>query len=523
MSKKQSTARPADKPAEEQAQPEDLFEIRLEKLNTLLEAGENPYLQSYNREHTLDQALVVPEDQFESAGNFVVAGRVKSRRMMGKAGFMDIEDETGRIQLYGAQKTLNSEDKKEFDLFKTLDMGDIIGVTGELFKTKTGQTSLRLSKLTLLAKCLRPLPTVKEVDGKRIGAFSDKEQRYRMRYVDLLVNPDVKENFVVRSRVITYIRNFLIERGYLEVETPMMHPIPGGAAARPFKTHHNALDMELYLRIAPELYLKRLLVGGFNKVFEINRNFRNEGISFKHNPEFTMLELYEAYGNMDSMLETCESLISGVTQEVCGKTVIPYGENEIDLTPPWEKLTFCEVIEKHSGAAFNENMSLDEAKAVAVKAGLKADDLEDCTTIWQVAEWVFDEKVEHKLIQPVFVTHYPVELSPLAKVWSENPAYVERFEPFMAGRELANAFSELNDPIDQKARFQAQVDEREAGGEGGYMDLDYVRALEYGMPPAGGMGIGIDRLVMLLTNSHTIRDSILFPLMRPEKGTDVAD
>lgn len=504
--------KPENTPSPEQ--PDDLYETRLEKLEALIAAGQSPYRVSYRRDVQAAQLLEVPEDQYAATTVYRAAGRIRSRRLMGKAGFLDLEDETGRIQLYGQKAQLGDS----FELFKTLDIGDIVGVEGNLFKTKTAQTSLNTTRMVLLAKCLRPLPAVKEADGKTFYAFTDKEQRYRRRYVDLIVNPDVRKTFEIRSQVLGHVRSFLMERGYLEVETPMMHPIPGGATARPFVTHHNALDMELYMRVAPELYLKRLLVGGFSRVFEVNRNFRNEGISYKHNPEFTMLELYEAYGDMNSMLQLCEDLIVSTARLVTGGTRVEYENHTIDLTPPWTQMTFVEVIEKHSGARFRAEMSLEEAAAEALRAGLKEGDLVDAKSVWTIAEAVFDAKVEAFLIQPIFVTHYPRELSPLAKTWPPNEEFVERFEPYIAGRELGNAFSELNDPIDQKARFEAQVRQRESGaGEGGYMDLDYVRALEYGMPPAGGMGIGIDRLVMLLTGQHSIRDTILFPLLRPEK------
>lgn len=507
---KQSAGAPAGA-----TEPQDLYETRLEKLRSLLADGRNPYLSSFARSAVAGDLLKVAETEYSEESRFRVAGRLRSRRLMGKAGFLDLEDESGRIQLYGAKNSLGDS----FELFKTLDIGDIVGVEGFLFKTKTGQTSLNLNSIQLLAKCLQPLPAVKEVDGKTYYAFSDKEQRYRRRYVDLIVNPDVRETFRIRSRIVAHIRNYLSERDFLEVETPMMHPIPGGATARPFVTHHNTLDMDLFLRIAPELYLKRLLVGGFAKVFELNRNFRNEGISYKHNPEFTMLELYEAYGDMNSMLTLCEDLIVSTSRLVTGGTVVEYEGHRIDLTPPWTQMTFVEVIEKHSGARFRADMELEEARQEAVRAGLSKEQLADLGSVWRIAEAVFDAKVEEFLVQPIFVTHFPRELSPLAKTWRQNTEFVERFEPYIAGREMGNAFSELNDPIDQKQRFEDQVAQRESGaGEGGYMDLDYVRALEYGMPPAGGMGIGIDRLVMLLTGQHSIRDTILFPQLRAEKS-----
>lgn len=491
----------------------DQFETRMQKLKTMLGEGKNPYSNSYDRTHTTKELAGKNPEDFQETERFKIAGRIRSKRLMGKAAFLDLHDETGRLQLYARK-----EEGVDFALVKSLDLGDIAGVEGYLFQTKVGETTLHVTGIQLLAKCLRPLPVVKEADGVTYDAFADKEQRYRMRYVDLVVNPRVREVFETRSRIIAFIRNYLIQKGYLEVETPMMHPIPGGAAARPFVTHHNTLDMELFLRIAPELYLKRLLVGGFTKVFEINRNFRNEGISIKHNPEFTMLEVYEAYGNMQSMLELCESMLSALTLEICGSTQIPYGEHLIEMKAPWEKITYCDAIEKYAGVKIESGMKLSDAVSAAKQAGIPEAKLKDCSSVWKVAEVLFDEKVEAELIQPVCITRFPKELSPLAKASQDDPEFTDRFEPYIVGREMGNAFSELNDPVDQQKRFELQVKAREAGDEeGGYMDKDYIRALQYGMPPAGGMGIGIDRLVMLLTNSASIRDTILFPLLRPEK------
>lgn len=493
----------------------DQYEVRFEKLERLLKVGENPYLNTFERTDEAGPVSVL-EVETNQEKSFRLAGRVRSKRMMGKAGFMDLEDDSGRIQLYGAAKTLEDS----FEILKSLDLGDIIGVEGTLFTTKTGQTTLNLSSLTLLSKCLRPLPVVKEADGKVFDAFVDREQRYRMRYVDLIVNPGVRKTFYMRSKIIQEIRSFLTERGFLEVETPMMQPIPGGAAARPFITHHNALDMELFLRIAPELYLKRLIVGGFPRVFELNRNFRNEGISLKHNPEFTMLEIYEAYSNMEGMMDLFEKLIVHLLDRLIGSRTIAYGNHTLNLDLPWKRSTYVEVIREHSGIDFSAIKDVKMALQEAQKAGIPESELKDAGSVWKVAEIVFDEKVEANLIQPILITHFPRELSPLAKVWKEDPEYVERFEPYVAGREIGNAFSELNDPIDQKQRFEAQVAMREAGDEeGGYMDHDYIRALEYGLPPTGGLGIGIDRLVMLLTDTHSIRDTILFPLLRAEKDS----
>jgi len=489
----------------------DLYETRLSKLKSLTEQGRNPYQNGFKREHTTEYLRSIPEGDYEK--EFVIAGRIRSRRIMGKAAFLDVEDETGRLQIYGAEKLL----KEDYALLSHLDLGDIVGVHGSLFLTKMGELTLRVTSFQLLSKCLRPLPVVKEADGKLFDAFSDKEQRYRMRYVDLIVNPDVKKTFLIRSRIVNEIRAYLTSEGFLEVETPMMHPIPGGATAKPFVTHHNALGMDLFLRIAPELYLKRLLVGGFTKVFEMNRNFRNEGISYKHNPEFTMLELYEAYGNMGTMMDLCEAMIVHLAKTVIGSLKVPFEHEMIDLTPSWERISYFDSIEKYSNVKLESKMSVDDARKSAAKSKIAKKTLDEANSVWDVAEALFDEFVEPRLIQPVFVTKYPVAISPLAKEDPQNPGFSERFEVYVAGREIANAFSELNDPIDQKSRFEEQVRQRETGeGEGGYMDLDFIRALEYGMPPAGGMGIGIDRLVMLLTNNHSIRDTILFPLLRPE-------
>ncbi|MBE7438420.1 MAG: lysine--tRNA ligase [Spirochaetales bacterium] len=501
-------AKPTASDEEAVAETADLYENRLRKWERMCREGRNPYSLSFSRGHLCEELPLTPDGEERT-----MAGRVKSKRLMGKAGFMDVEDESGRAQIYARE----ADDPELFALFLDLDLGDIVGFSGTRFTTKTGQPSLRLKSLTLLAKALRPPPVVKESEGKIFDAFADKEQRYRMRYVDLMVNPAVKQVFLMRSRIITGIREFLNARGFVEVETPMMQVIPGGASARPFVTHHNALDLDLYLRIAPELYLKRLLVGGFGRVYEINRNFRNEGISYKHNPEFTMLELYEAYGDWASMMQIFEEMIKSIVEMACGSLQIEYEDNTLDFSR-WERLEYLAAIERYAGIKISADSDPEELKAMGLKKGLKKEDLDSCSSIWKMAEFFFDALVEDKLIQPVLITRFPAEISPLAKREKANPDFVERFEPYVAAREIGNAFSELNDPIDQRERFLSQVQERESGkGEGGYMDQDYIRALEYGMPPAGGMGIGIDRLVMLLTNQHSIRDTILFPLMRPEK------
>ncbi|MBN2403646.1 MAG: lysine--tRNA ligase [Spirochaetes bacterium] len=487
-----------------------LIKLRIEKIENLKKSGVNPYPVRYFKDDYAEDIKNNFKD--DEAKDVNVAGRLKSKRPMGKAAFAHLEDLSGSIQIYAREDVLG---KENFGIFTSFDIGDIIGVKGQTFRTKHGEISIKVQKAELLAKCIRPLPIVKEKDGQLFDEFADREQRYRQRYVDLAVSPGVKADFILRSRIISGIREYLTGRGYLEVETPMMQAIPGGAAARPFSTHHNALDIDLYLRIAPELYLKRLLVGGFERVFELNRNFRNEGISTKHNPEFTMLELYSAYQDYKYMMNLAEDMISSLALKHLGKMVIDYQGSTIDLTPPWEKITFVDVIKKYTKVDFQQIKTVEEARKAADSVGLAvADDL----SIWKIANEIFEERVEDKLIQPAIVMDYPKELSPLSKSMEDNPEFVERFEPYIAGREIGNAFTELNDPFDQKARFEDQVRKREAGDEEAQMmDNDYICALEYGMPPAAGMGIGIDRLIMLFINSSSIKDTILFPLLRPEK------
>ncbi len=487
----------------------DLVKQRIEKIENLRSKGINPYPVRYKRE---DYAKDIKDNFKEEDPRIVnIAGRLRSKRPMGKAAFAHVEDITGTIQLYAKLDSLGED---AYEVFKSLDIGDIIGIKGSLFRTKHGEITINVSEVSLLAKCIRPLPIVKEKEGRLFDEFADREQRYRQRYVDLIVSPGVKSDFIMRSRIMQGIREFLVEKGYLEVETPMMQAIPGGAAARPFITHHNALDMDLYLRIAPELYLKRLIVGGYDKVFELNRNFRNEGISTKHNPEFTMLELYAAYEDYTYMMDMAQEMISGLAQRFLGKMLIDYQGATIDLTPPWEKLTFIDSIKKYTGIDFREIDSAEKARAAASSLGIK---IEDDLSKWKIANEIFEERVEDKLVQPTIIMDYPKELSPLSKSMEDNPEFVERFEPYIAGREMGNAFTELNDPFDQKARFEEQVRQREAGDdEAQMMDMDYISALEYGMPPAAGMGIGIDRLVMLFIDTASIKDTILFPLLRPE-------
>ncbi len=478
----------------------ELLLVRRKKLDKYRKEGIDPFGGKFSRTHKA-QEIIARFDELEDS-RVTVAGRIMAKRNMGKATFVHIQDVSGKIQVY---VRVNEVGEKQYELFTHFDIGDIIGVSGKVFKTQKGEISVWADEITLLSKSLRPLP-------EKWHGLKDVELRYRQRYVDLIVNPEVKEVFITRSRIIRAIRNYLDRQGYLEVETPMMHPIPGGATARPFITHHNALDMDLYLRIAPELYLKRLLVGGLEQVYEINRNFRNEGISTKHNPEFTMLEVYKAYADYTDMMELTENLISSVAEEVLGTTKIEYEGQAIDLTPPWPRFPMLDAIKQHTGIDFT-GIKDDEA-AIAAAKGLDMD-VEDGSTRGSVINEVFEEFVEPKLIQPTFIIDYPIEISPLAKRKSEDPAYTYRFEAFIYAREIANAFSELNDPVDQEQRFRKQVEQRAAGDEEAHMmDEDYINALEYGMPPAGGLGIGVDRLVMLLTNSSSIRDVLLFPLMR---------
>lgn len=493
---------PSGKPEEDL---NELMRVRREKLNEMREKGIEPYGGRFERTHMARYIV----DNFSELENkpVVIAGRIMSKRGMGKASFGHIQDATGQIQIY---VRLNDVGPEAYELFGKLDIGDIIGVRGNVFKTRMGEITVSAEEFKVLAKSLRPLP-------EKWHGLRDVELRYRQRYVDLIVNPEVKEVFETRSKIVRAIRNFLDRRGFLEVETPMMQIIAGGAAARPFITHHNALDIDLYLRIAPELYLKRLLVGGFEKVYEINRNFRNEGISTKHNPEFTMLELYQAYADYNDMMDLTEELISTVASEVLGTTKIEYQGAEIDLSPPWTRIPMLEAVKLHSGLDFHVIKTAEEARSAVKQAKIELE-LEPSDSWGAILNKVFEEVVEPKLIQPTFVMDYPVEISPLAKRKVDDPDLTYRFELFIYGREMANAFSELNDPIDQKGRFLKQVEKRRAGDEEAHMmDEDYINALEYGMPPAGGLGIGIDRLVMLLTNSASIRDVILFPLMKPRE------
>ena len=487
---------------------------RREELEHLRAAGVNPYPYGFERNSTSKEIL----DNFkEEMPQWIVsvAGRIMSIRRMGKASFCHIQDMTGKIQSY-----LKKDDLGEsYDQFKLLDIGDIIGIEGYVFRTKMGEVSIHAQKLILLSKSMRPLPIVKEKtdeQGKKVtfDPFSDKELRYRQRYIDLVVNPAIRETFVKRSMILRQMRRFLDEKNFLEVETPALQPIYGGASARPFATHHNALDIPLYLRIADELYLKRLIVGGFDGVYEIAKDFRNEGMDRTHNPEFTMMELYVAYKDYIWMMELVEQMVFSIAQSLNGSAVVQLGTNEINFTPPWQRLTMFGAIEKYSGKQLRGKTET-ELRAIAKELQI---DLDPKIGSGKIIDEIFSVKVQPHLIQPTFIMDYPVELSPLAKKHRSEDGLVERFEGFVNGQEICNAFSELNDPLDQRARFEDQVRLRERGDdEAQTMDEDFLRALEYGMPPTAGLGIGIDRLVMLLTQQDHIRDVIFFPQMRPEK------
>jgi lysyl-tRNA synthetase class 2 len=487
----------------------DLLLQRRAKLTEFREQGINPFANDFPVAHTAAQVLAAHVDDDAAALEgcatlYTVAGRIMARRDFGKAAFIQVQDRSGRSQVYVGRDNIGEE---AFELFKRLDIGDIVGVCGTPFRTKTGELSLRASTLRLLTKSLLPLP-------EKWHGLTDVETRYRQRYLDLIVNPEVREVFKKRSRIVSAIRDFMVEHDFHEVETPMMHPIAGGATARPFATHHNALDMELFLRIAPELYLKRLVVGGFDRVFEINRNFRNEGISIRHNPEFTMMEFYQAYATYEDLMNFTEKLICHVAQSVLGTLEISYGGKEVDLRAPWTRLTVREAIVKYGQV--DPALLDDHAAMVAIGQGLGLD-VDAATGHGKLLTEIFETVAEPHLWNPTFITAYPTEVSPLSRKNDVNPEIVDRFELYIVGRELANAFSELNDPIDQKERFVKQMVEKDAGDDEAHaMDEDYIRALEYGLPPTAGEGIGIDRLVMLLTDAPSIRDVILFPHMRPE-------
>jgi len=483
---------------------------RMKKLDQLREAGVAPYGGRFEVKDRAGQLIKLhgekPREVLEHEKvACTLAGRIVALRRFGKAGFAVLQDGSERLQVYLKKDHLSEQ---AYRIAEQLDLGDWIGVSGILFRTKTNEFTVEVHELTFLSKALRPLP-------EKWHGLTDVETRYRQRYVDLIANPEVHGIFELRSKIIAEIRSFLIERGFLEVETPMMHPIPGGATAKPFVTHHNALDANLYLRIAPELYLKRLIVGGFQRVFEINRNFRNEGISTIHNPEFTMLEFYVSYADYQDLIILTEELIAAVATQVLGKTVIPYQGKAIDLTPPWRRWSYHQAILEVN--SLDPSVFQDRNKAVEVAKKLNVP-VDPKWPLFNIVNEIFEETVEPNLQQPTFITDYPIEISPLARRKDTNPALTDRFELYIAGREIANAFSELNDPLDQRERFEAQAAQRVAGDEEAHLvDEDFLRALEYGMPPTAGEGIGIDRLIMLFTNQASIRDVVLFPQLRPEK------
>ncbi|HPQ43044.1 MAG TPA: lysine--tRNA ligase [Syntrophales bacterium] len=487
----------------------ELLKKRKEKMQSLMDMGVDLYPNDAKVTATTGSVIsrfgtMENEELAETKEKFALAGRLMAVRNFGKAAFISIQDREGRIQGYIARDKIG---KDPYTVFKKLDVGDIVFISGGLLKTKTGELTVDADEIRLLSKAVRPLP-------EKWHGLTDVEARYRQRPLDLIMNPGVKEVFYMRSRIIKLIRDFMQNRDFLEVETPMMHPMAGGAVARPFKTYHNTLDMDLYLRIAPELYLKRLIVGGFERVFEINRNFRNEGISTSHNPEFTMMEFYQAYATYEDLMEMTEEMITSVALEIFGSLQIVYQGTEIDLSRPWQRLTVKEAILKYSDAT--PDMLEDRAKAAqfAMDLGLPVDD----EPLGKIIVAIFEDVAESKLIQPTFVTSYPIEVSPLSRKSAGNSDFTDRFELYIYGRELANAFSELNDPEDQRNRFAMQLKEREAGDQEAHeMDEDYINALEYGMPPTAGEGIGIDRLVMLFTDSPSIRDVILFPHMRSKR------
>ncbi|MBC2240223.1 lysine--tRNA ligase [Listeria booriae] len=486
----------------------DQLIVRREKLDTLRAEGIDPFgakfVRTISPEEIVSQYEGKTKEELEEAAIEVsVAGRIMTKRVKGKVGFTHIQDRFHQVQIYIRKDGVGEE---AYDLFKLADLGDIVGVTGTIFLTNTGELSVKATEFTMLSKSLRPLPD-------KFHGLKDVEQRYRQRYLDLITNAESQQRFVMRSKIMQYTRNYLDNIGYLEVETPVLHTIAGGAAAKPFITHHNALDMELYLRIALELHLKRLIVGGMDKVYEIGRVFRNEGVSTRHNPEFTMLETYAAFENFEDIMELVEGLISTVCQKLHGTTVITYGEDQIDLTPSWTRLHVVDAVKQYTGVDFWNVKTTEEARALAKEHNVP---ITEHMTYGHILNEFFEVFVEEKLIQPTFIYGHPIEISPLAKTNKEDSRFTDRFEVFIVGREHGNAFSELNDPIDQRQRFLAQVSEREHGNDEAHnMDEEFLEALEYGLPPTGGLGIGMDRLVMLLTNAPSIRDVLLFPTMKP--------
>ncbi|MGG0669061.1 lysine--tRNA ligase [Lederbergia citrisecunda] len=485
----------------------DQLLVRRQKMDELRENGLDPFGARFERTHLSNDIReayeeLSKEELDETVHEVKIAGRIMTKRGKGKAGFAHIQDLGGQIQIYVRQDAVGEE---AYDLFSHADLGDIVGIKGNVFKTKVGELSIKVTEFTFLTKALRPLPD-------KFHGLKDIEQRYRQRYLDLITSEESRETFITRSRIIQSMRRYLDDQGFLEVETPMLHSIAGGATARPFITHHNALDMTLYMRIAIELHLKRLIVGGLEKVYEIGRVFRNEGISTRHNPEFTMIELYEAYADYKDIMELTENLIAHVAQDVLGTTQVKYGEDIIDLSPGWKRLHMADAVKEYTGVDFWKEMSVEEARGHAKEHGVE---IADMMEVGHILNEFFEQKVEEQLVQPTFIYGHPVEISPLAKKNPEDSRFTDRFELFIVRREHANAFTELNDPIDQRQRFEAQLVEKEQGNDEAHeMDEDFVEALEYGLPPTGGLGIGVDRLVMLLTNAQSIRDILLFPQMR---------
>ncbi len=485
----------------------DQLLVRRQKMTAIRENGQDPFGSRFERTHLSTEVREQFADQSkeqleENLQEVIIAGRIMTKRGKGKAGFAHIQDLAGQIQIYVRQDHVGEE---AYELFKQADLGDIVGIRGNVFRTQVGELSVKAEEFTFLSKALRPMP-------EKFHGLQDVEQRYRQRYLDLMTNEDSKTTFITRSKIIRAIRNYLDNAGYLEVETPMLHTIAGGAAARPFITHHNALDMELYMRIAIELHLKRLIVGGLEKVYEIGRVFRNEGISTRHNPEFTMIELYEAYADYKDIMSLTENLIAHVAQEVLGTTTVQYGEDDINLAVGWKRVHMVDAVKEATGVDFWQPMTKEQAQALAKEHGVEVKETHE---VGHIINEFFEQKIEETLVQPTFVYGHPVEISPLAKKNPEDERFTDRFELFIVRREHANAFTELNDPIDQRERFEAQLAEKAAGNDEAHeMDNDFIEALEYGMPPTGGLGIGIDRLIMLLTNSPSIRDVLLFPTMR---------
>ena len=479
--------------------------IRRRKLAVLQEEGKDPFdVYKVERTHTSKEV----KDNYEEliGTQVIVAGRLMSKRVHGKAGFSDVHDRDGKIQLYIKIDDVGEEKLKEY---KSFDIGDLVSITGTPFVTKTGEISLHIVDFQLIAKALKPLP-------EKWHGLKDPDLRFRQREVDIIMNAEVRDTFMKRIAIIRYIREYLDNKGFLEVETPILSPIAGGAAARPFSTHHNALDIEMYLRIATELYLKRLIVAGFEKVYDMGKNFRNEGTDIRHNPEFTMIELYEAYADYNDMMEITENMIAYVCEKIHGTTKVNYQGTEIDFTPPWRRITMVDAVKEYSGVDFTQITTDDEARKIAKEKHLKfKKDIDNCSKA-DILNALFEEYAEEHLMQPTFLCDYPVEISPLTKKKRGNAAFTERFEGFVYGREVCNAYSELNDPVVQRERFMQQAKERELGDDEAYLiDEEFMSALETGMPPTGGLGIGVDRMVMFLTNSYSIRDVILFPTMKP--------